>query len=291
MSGRPRLGLIGLGIMGTAMARRLLSRGWQVTAWNLEPERFSEVVGQGAIWAETPADVRAASDAILICVLGDDAVESVCLGRNGLASSAGADTVIDLSTTSVGVTRDLAHRLGVDWLDCPVSGGPGLAEHGELTLMAGGDRALFERLTPILSDLSSNCTLMGPLGAGQTTKVVNQAIVGVNYVLMGEILAMVQAAGIDAEKLPQALKGGAADSFLLQRIFPVILNRDFDPPKGRAKQLGKDLEAVAEFVAGLGLDLPVLARAIAQYVGYVNAGNGEMESASVSRLYDRRDKS
>ena len=291
MSARPRLGLIGLGIMGAAMTRRLLSRGWQVTVWNLEPERFSEVAGQGAKWAETPAAVRAASDIVLICVLGDEAIESVCFGRNGLSSATGADTVVDLSTTSVDVTHDIAARLGVQWLDCPISGGPGPAEGGQLTLMAGGDPALFERLAPILADLSANCTLMGPLGAGQTTKVVNQAIVGVGYVLMGEVLAMVQAAGIDAAKLPQALKGGAADSFLLQRMFPVMLNRDFDPPKGRAKQLGKDLQAVAEFNAGLGLDLPVLACAIAQYVAYVEAGNGDMESASVSRIYDQRDKS
>ena len=290
MTPRPRLGLIGLGIMGAAMTRRLLSRGWQVTVWNLEPERFSEVAGQGAAWAETPAAVRAASDVVLICVLGDDAVDSVCFGRNGLSSGTGADTIIDLSTTSVDVTLNIAKRLGAHWLDCPISGGPGPAAEGQLTLMAGGDPALFERLTPILADLSANCTLMGPLGAGQTTKVVNQAIVGVGYVLMGEVLAMVQAAGIDAAKLPQALKGGAADSFLLQRMFPVMLNREFDPPKGRAKQLGKDLQAVAEFNHGLGLDLPVLARAIAQYVGYVEAGNGEMESASVSRLYDQRDK-
>jgi 3-hydroxyisobutyrate dehydrogenase len=290
MSERPRLGLIGLGIMGAAMTRRLLSRGWQVTVWNLELERLAEVAGQGATWAETPAAVRTASDVVLICVLGDDAIESVCFGRNGLSSGTGADTIIDLSTTSVDVTRDIAARLGTHWLDCPISGGPGPAEGGQLTLMAGGDPSLFERLTPILTDLSANCTLMGPLGAGQTTKVVNQAIVGVGYVLMGEVLAMVQAAGIDAAKLPQALRGGAADSFLLQRMFPVMLNREFDPPKGRAKQLGKDLQAVAEFNDGLGLDLPVLARAIAQYVAYVEAGNGEMESASVSRLYDQRDK-
>ena len=290
MSARPRLGLIGLGIMGAAMARRLLARGWQVTVWNLEPERFAEVSGQGAAWGDSPAAVRMASDVVLICVLGDDAIESICFGEHGFVSATGADTVVDLSTTSVEVTREMAVRLGVQWLDCPISGGPGLAERGELTLMAGGEPVLFERLRPILADLSSNCTLMGSLGAGQTTKVVNQAIVGVNYVLMGEILAMVQAAGIDAAKLPQALRGGAADSFLLQRIFPVMLNREFEPPKGRAKQLGKDLQAVAAFNNGFGLDLPVLSSAISQYVAYVEAGNGERESASVSRLYDRRER-
>lgn len=290
MRERPRLGVIGLGIMGAAMTRRLLARGWQVMVWNLEPERFAEVAEQGAQWADSPAAVRDAVDIVLVCVLGDEAIEAVCFGRHGLASRQGADTVIDLSTTSVNVTRDSAARLEVQWLDCPISGGPGAAEEGALTLMAGGSPDLFERVQPVLADLSANCTLMGPLGAGQTTKIVNQAIVGANYVLMGEILAMVQAAGIDAAKLPLALKGGAADSFLLQRIFPVMLNREFDPPKGRARQLGKDLQAVAAFNESLGLDLPVLARAIMQYVAYVEAGNGDKESASVSLLYDRRER-
>jgi len=290
MTHRPRLGLIGLGIMGAAIARRLLARGWDLTVWNLEAARYSEVLGSGAIWADSPAEVRAASDIVLICVLGDDAIRSICLGPQGLGSAEGAATVVDLSTTGVDVTRDMAEQLGVEWLDCPISGGPGLAEEGKLTLMAGGDAALFERLRPILADLSSNCTLMGPLGAGQTTKIVNQAIVGANYVLLGEILAMVQATSIDAERLPQALQGGAADSFLLQRIFPVMLDRDFDPPKGRAAQLGKDLEAVAAFNSRLGLELPVLTQAVAQYTRYVAEGNGDKESASISRLYDLRDK-
>lgn len=291
MNDRPRLGFIGLGLMGAAMTRRLLACGWQVTVWNLEPERLTEVASHGAVWAGSPAAVRGASDIVLICVLGDEAIESICFGENGLASARGADIIVDFSTTSVDLTRDVAGRLNVQWLDCPISGGPGPAEKGELALMAGGDPALFAHLGPLLDDLSSNCTLMGPLGAGQTTKVLNQAIVGVNYVLLGEILAMAQASGIDAEKLPLALKGGAADSVLLQRIFPVMLNRDFEPPKGRARQLGKDLQAVAAFNTAMNLDLPVLARAIKQYVAYVDAGNGDKESASVSRLYDQRDKS
>lgn len=287
---RPRLGFIGLGLMGAAMTRRLLARGWTVTVWNLEPDRFAEVQGQGPRWAESPAAVRAASDVVLLCVLGDDAIESICLGQNGLATASGADTLVDFSTTSVEVTRNVAGRLGMHWLDCPISGGPGPAEEGKLALMAGGDPALFERLHPLLADLSSNCTLMGPLGAGQVTKVLNQAIVGANYVLLAEVLAMAEASGIDAGKLPQALQGGAADSVLLQRIFPVMRDRDFEPPMGRAGQLGKDLEAVLAFNQAHGLELPALASAIAQYLTYVAAGNAERESASVSRLYDRQDK-
>ena len=281
-----RLGFIGLGLMGVPMVKRLLSRGWRVTAWNLEPERFELVGEAGAQWADTPAAVRAASDIVLICVLGDDAVHSVCLGENGLASSKGAHIVIDFSTTSVEITRELAATLDVAWLDCPVSGGPEAVPNGQLAMMAGGTEDLFDWVRPILRDLAANMTLMGPVGAGQTTKLINQAIVGTNYVLMGEILAQVRAAGIDGERLAQCLKGGLADSTILQRIFPQILKRDFDPPKGHAKQLNKDLQALREFNERLGLNLPVQDIASDQYRYYVESGNGERDSASVSLLYD-----
>jgi 3-hydroxyisobutyrate dehydrogenase len=280
-----RLGFIGLGIMGVPMARRLAERGWQVTAWNLEPERFELVRSAGIQWAESPAAVRAAADIVMICVLGDEAVESVCFGTDGLAASTGAEIVVDFSTTGIDTTQSVASRLAVEWLDCPISGGPQAAEEGALTLMAGGGAELFARLRPLLEELGGNVTLMGGLGAGQTTKIINQAIVGVNYVLMGEVLAMVRAAGIDGTKLAQCLRGGAADSAILQRIFPQILAYDFDPPRGRAKQLNKDLQAVAAFNAASGLELPVQEAAIGQYERYVAAGNGEADSASVARLY------
>ena len=193
---------------------------------------------------------------------------------------------IDLSTTSVETTLQVAGRLGADWLDCPISGGPQAAEEGTLTLMAGGAPALFERVRPILDDIGANVTLMGPSGAGQTTKVVNQAIVGVNYVLMAEVLAMVRTAGIDGTRLAACLRGGAADSVILQRILPQMLARDFGDPRGRVKQLNKDLQAVADFNRRRGLDLPVVSTAIARYNAHADAGYGEADSASVALLYD-----
>jgi 3-hydroxyisobutyrate dehydrogenase len=285
-----RIGFIGLGIMGVAMVKRLAGQGWQITAWNLEPDRFQLVEQLGVRWADSPAAVREATEVVMICVLGDEAIESVCLGVDGLVQSTGAETVIDLSTTGVEITRSLAAQVGMAWLDCPVSGGPQAAEEGSLTLMAGGPPDLFERVRPVLDELAGNLTLMGPLGAGQITKIINQAIVGTNYLVMGEVLAMVRAAGLDGEKLVKCLAGGHADSALLHRIFPQMLARDFDPPRGRAKQLDKDLKSVEAFTAGLGLDLPVQRAAIAQFRRYVEAGNAEEDSASVARLYDPVDK-
>ena len=118
-----RIGLIGIGIMGAQMVRSRRQQGGEVTAWNLEPERFSEVEKAGATWADSPAAVRAASDVVMICVLGDPAIESVCLGDRGLMAGEGADIVIDLSTTSPAMPASLVERTGLRWIDCPVSGG------------------------------------------------------------------------------------------------------------------------------------------------------------------------
>lgn len=285
-----RLGLIGLGIMGAPMARRLAAKGWELTAWNLEPERFDLVREAGVNWADSPAAVRAASDVVMLCILGDAAIESVCLGANSLSSASGATAVIDFSTTGVETTKSVAGRLGMDWLDAPMSGGPGAAEEGTLTLMVGGEQALYDRLLPILADLSANMTLMGPLGAGQATKVINQAICGVNYVLMAEVLALAEASGIDAGRLASCLKGGMADSTILQRIFTQMQARDFDPPRSYARQLNKDLHMVENVVGGLGLELPVIATAAAQYDRYTKAGNEMEDGASISRLYERQGK-
>jgi 3-hydroxyisobutyrate dehydrogenase len=280
-----QLGFIGIGIMGAPMVRRLRHAGWEVTVWNLEPERFNEVRAAGATWAQSPARVREGSDVVMICVLGDHAIESVCTGRDGLTSGSGADTVIDLSTTSVEMTRALVGKTGFNWLDCPVSGGPLAAEDGKLTLMAGGDPALFARLMPILDDLAGNLTLMGPLGAGQTTKIINQAIVGATYLVAAEAWAMAKAAGIDGLSIADALKGGAADSTILQTIYRQMVNSDFEPPRSRAKQLNKDMHSVDAFSRKLGLDLPLQQVTVQQFQAYVDGGGSEADSASVSRLY------
>jgi 3-hydroxyisobutyrate dehydrogenase-like beta-hydroxyacid dehydrogenase len=280
-----RIGFVGIGIMGAPSVRRLRQRGWGVTVWNLEAERFAEVEASGAKWAESPAAVRAASDVIIICVLGDHAIESVCLGPNGLTAGQGANIVIDLSTTSPRMTTTLIERTKFQWLDCPVSGGPGAAESGTLTMMAGGSDELFARVKPILDDLAGNLTLMGSSCAGQTTKIINQAIVGSTYLVVAEALAMARAAGIDGLSIASALKGGAADSTILQTIFKQMVCNDFDPPRSRAKQLNKDMHSVAEFSAQHGLTLPLQDATVRQFQAYVDQGGGESDSASVALLY------
>jgi 3-hydroxyisobutyrate dehydrogenase len=156
-----------------------------------------------------------------------------------------------------------------------------------MTVMAGGEPGDVERIRPIMADLAANFTLMGPLGAGQTTKILNQAIVGVGYVLMAEAVALAEAAGLDAARLPQCLAGGHADSSVLQRIYPQMQARDFEPPRSYARQLLKDMKNVKGFARQLGLELPVVETALDRYARYVAEGNEMADGASVSRLYDR----
>ncbi len=288
---KPRIGFIGIGIMGEAMTRRLLDLGYAVTVWNLEPERLDTVVPFGARPAASPAEVAAGSDVVMLCVLHMAAVEACIFGENGVASAVKtAQLIIDLSTADPEGTRQVAARLkamtGAGWVDAPVSGGPQLARTGAMTVMAGGSDKDFAQAQPLLAQMAANVTLMGPVGAGQTTKVINQAIVGTGYVVMAEALMLAEAAGIDASLLPQCLAGGHADSSLLQRLYPQMQKRAFEPPSSYARQLLKDLKAVKSFSRDLGLDLAVIEQAVERYAAYVALGHEMSDSAAVVKLYE-----
>ena len=298
MPEKPRLGFIGIGLMGEAMTRRLLDRGWPVTVWNLEPERLDTVVPHGAVAAPTPAAVAEASDIVLMCVLHTEAVENCVYGPGGIAAigpKGEGKILVDHSMIHPQATRDMAARLrretGIGWVDAPVSGGPPAARDGTMTVMAGGEAEDIEAIRPVMADLAGNFTHMGPAGAGQTTKIINQAIVGTGYVLMAEALILAEAAGIDAARLPQSLAGGHADSNLLRKLFPQMQQRAFEPPSSFARQLLKDMKAVKAFAHDLGLELPLVEEAGERYATYVGQGNEMKDSASIVRLYERQKRS
>jgi 3-hydroxyisobutyrate dehydrogenase len=258
--------------------------------WNLEPERYAEV--RGAAVLESPAAVRAASDIVIFCVLHGEAVEQCCFGPHGMAQvKSGATLLIDTSTINPDTTLELAQRLkaetGMGWVDAPISGGPVAAGDGALTIMMGGADDDVARATTVLNDLATNLTHIGALGAGQTAKIINQAIVGIGYVMMGETLALAEAAGIDAKRLPAALAGGMADSTVLKRIYPQQEARDYLPPRSYARQLDKDLKNVMKFVKAHHLELPLLAKAVERYHAFA-ADNEMVDGAAVARLYEKK---
>lgn len=288
---RLRLGFIGIGLMGTAMSLRLLACGWPLTVWNRERPNLGPVLAAGAAEAGSPREVAERSDIILMCVLDTPAVEACVWGEQGVASAAsGARLLIDFSTIDAAATRDFATRLrertGMGWVDAPISGGPAAAREGALTAMVGGTEADLETAAAVLADLSGNVTRMGPVGAGQVTKVVNQAIVGSGFVAMAEALHLAEAAGIDAAALPACLAGGLADSALLQRIYPLMQRRAFDPPLGYARQLLKDLKAVKGVAQDLALSLPGVETAADRFASYVGQGNAMADIVSIIRLYE-----
>jgi 3-hydroxyisobutyrate dehydrogenase len=291
MTAKPTLGFIGLGLMGTAMSLRLLEKGWAVNVWNLEPESMALVVDAGATGKTSPAEVTRDSDIVLMCVLHTEAVEQCVFGRDGIAVTASANKIlIDHSTIDPVKSRQFAERLqaetGMAWIDAPVSGGPGAARQGTLTVMAGGNAGSVAATAAVISDLAANFTHVGPSGAGQAAKVINQAIVGTTYVMMAEALMLAEAAGIDAAKLPQCLAGGHADGTLLQQLYPRMQARSFDPPLAYARQLLKDMLAVQSETRRFGLDLPLIERAVEQHRAHVAGGNEMADPASIVRLYE-----
>ena len=201
-----RIGFIGLGLMGQAFTRRLVACGYQVTGYDIVADKVSAAAAQGVRPAGSAAEVARASDQVHVCVMTKDDLAAAVFGADGIAAGgAPGKLLVDHSTTEVGATRAFAERLraeaGMGWVDAPVSGGPPAAAAGTLAIMAGGSAADFARAQPVLADLGQ-CTRMGEVGAGQTTKMVNQVLVLSNYCILAEALALAEAGGVDAAQDP-----------------------------------------------------------------------------------------
>ena len=257
-----RLGYLGLGLMGTPMSRRLLKAGHQVTVWNRSQVKMAPLVEAGATPAATPRDVMASSDIVFMCVTDAAAVEEVIFGPDGLAAAPGAGKlVVDFSSIHPDAARDLAARLkdanGAGWIDAPVSGGTKGAEEGTLAIMAGGEAADIERARPYVLHMARRFTHMGPIGAGQTTKLCNQVIVGCAMAVLAEATRLASNAGIDAGRLPEALAGGFADSIPLQLFVPRMVQGIHSPPLGHIATMLKDLDTVADVAQTTSTPVPM----------------------------------
>lgn len=270
----PVLGFIGIGLMGNPMTKRLLASGFTVNVWNRNTDKLKDVADSGANAQPSIGALVAESDVIMLCVSDTDAVHSVVFGENGILNSvisspdARAKLLIDFSSIDPEQTRlmakELKDKVAMDWVDSPVSGGVAGAESGSLAIMCGGDEALINSIRPLLEPLSQRVTRMGDVGSGQVTKICNQMIVSCNVLVMAEVMAMAEKAGVDSGQISEALKGGFADSIPLQITGPRMASRDFEPVKWHVKTLLKDLDmanALAKNthsstpMAGLGSEL------------------------------------
>jgi 3-hydroxyisobutyrate dehydrogenase-like beta-hydroxyacid dehydrogenase len=293
MPAKPTIGFIGLGLMGQAFTKRLTACGYTVNGFDIAAEKVEQATKHGVIAATSSAHVTSQSDMVLICVVSTDAVHDAVFGPKGVIEAATADKVlVDHSTTVVEETKAMADELrehtGMGWVDAPVSGGPPAAETGTLAIMAGGSDADIAGVTPLMSDLASTFTHLGGVGAGQVTKMVNQILVLNNYCVLAEALALAEAAGIDASKIPEALAPGHAGSNLLKAIFPRMIARDFQPA-GYARQVLKDLDMVHDIAKSLKVPTPMSSQAATLFRILVSKGHAEKDGIAVLKLYDQKD--
>ena len=253
-----QIGFIGLGIMGRGMTHNLLKAGQKVMVWNRTASRMDEFAAAGAQTASSPAELAAQCDVILVCVSDTPDVEQVLFGENGVSAGVKRGAlVVDHSTISPQKTVEMAKRLnaqGVAYLDAPVSGGSEGAKNGTLSIMVGGEPADFERAMPILQAYGKTITHVGAQGAGQMAKLVNQILVVVNQLAASEALLFAQAGGLDLAKTIDAVKGGAAGSWMLANRGPQMIVRDFRPGFTIDLQQ-KDLRLVLEAADEMGIPL------------------------------------
>ena len=247
---KPRIGYLGTGLMGLPMILNLIEAGYPVTVWNRSADKAAPAVAAGATQAASPADLAASSDVIMMCLTNATAVEAVVFGDAGIATVTGPRMLIDFSSMDPELTKSFGARLsranGMGWVDAPVSGGTPAAKAGTLTIMAGGSPEDFAAAEPLMAPLAQQVTHMGPAGAEQMTKLVNQILSGGIMALTAEAVNFAQSTGVDATRLTEALAGGFADSKPFQLLAPRMASENFENPLGTVAMMLKDLDTVAE---------------------------------------------
>ena len=290
-----RIGFIGMGLMGVPMSLRLHRAGFSVSVWNRSPDNSKPLKEHGVRVCEHLHELISGSDILMTCVTDTSAVRAIVEGPGGITEQ-GRDSqvLIDFSSIDPQATRELAEALlsktGIRWIDAPVSGGVAGAEQGTLAIMAGGDAALIDSMRPILEPLSQRVTHMGPTGSGQVTKICNQMIVSCNVLVMAEVMALAEKSGVDAKQIPEALKGGFADSIPLQLTGPRMAERDFDPVKWHVKTLLKDLDMANALAKDSASAVPMAGQAAELMRLHATQGSAERDPCTLIEMYSSKDE-
>ena len=281
-----KVAFIGLGTMGAAMAFNILNAGHELTVHNRTREKEAELAIAGADRAASPKEAATGAEVIIICVSDTPDVETVILGANGVIHGAqpGA-VVVDMSTISPTVTRRIAEVLGnkgIRMIDAPVSGGSEGAQKGTLSIMMGGESDDVKRVEPVLQAMGKTITHLGPIGAGQLTKAINQIIVAGTYWSVAEGMTLGVKAGLDMEKVVQAVGGGAAGSWGLTSRSANMIKNEY-PLGFRVKLHQKDLNIALEVARELGVTLPVTAYVQQVESGLIARGYGDEDVSAMAR--------
>ncbi len=284
----PTLGFIGIGLMGEPMTQRLLGAGYTVNVWNRTASKLQHVVKAGAIQRTHIEELIENSEIILLCLAETPIVEDM-VNQHILKHGKAQQLVIDLSSTHPETTVNLANRLKqtchIDWVDAPVSGGVAGATQGTLAIMAGGTTKSIDIARKVLSPLYSQLTHMGEVGSGQITKVCNQMIVSCNVLVIAEMMALAEKAGVDTHKIAPALTGGFADSKPLQIVAPEMATATYEPIKWRVKTLLKDLNMATDLSQTHASSTPMTALAAQLMQLHGSHGFFEQDPATLIKLY------
>jgi len=287
-----QISLLGCGLMGTPMSRRLLSAGYRLTVWNRTRAKADALADAGAQVADTPAQAVAQADIVITMLEHGGVVEDVLFNPTlpGAATQLRPGTLlIDMSSILPEQAQAHARKLaalGVSALDAPVSGGTLGAEAGSLAIMAGGDDAAFERARPVLEVLG-HPVHVGPAGAGQLTKLANQMIVGITIGAVAEALLLAERGGADPAKVRQALRGGFAESRILEVHGQRMVEGDFAKRGSLAIQL-KDLRNALHTSAGLHFDAPITQHLASLYEAAAQHGFSDLDQSGLYRELQRR---
>ncbi|HBT67841.1 MAG TPA: 6-phosphogluconate dehydrogenase [Agrobacterium sp.] len=288
MTDKNKVALIGAGAMGGAIGTRLIETGHHLTVFDLDAEKVAALTSLGAHSAGTAAQAASVSDVVILSLNSPKIVRAAVFGKDGVAGGARTGTlIIDMSSIDPEATKELAAdatEKGLRWVDSPLSGGAPKALVGQLTLMAGGTEKDVADAHRVLQHVASNYTHMGPSGAGQTTKLINQVLCGLNFLAVAEATQLALDAGVDAAKIPQALKGGRADSAILQEYMPRYVAKDYRRT-GRIDNMVKDLNGAQDLARRTNTAMPLTAVCAEVHRMLTAAGLGGEDQATLMEFF------
>lgn len=285
-----KIGFIGLGIMGKPMSKNLLKAGYSLVVFDRNAEAVADVVAAGATGADSVKGVAAQSDVIITMLPNSPHVKDVVLGENGVADNAKPGTIlIDMSSIAPLASREISEALAkkqVAMLDAPVSGGEPKAIDGTLSVMVGGDKAVFDRCYDVMKAMAGSVVHTGDIGAGNVTKLANQVIVALNIAAMSEALVLATKAGVNPDLVYQAIRGGLAGSTVLDAKAPMVMDRNFKPGF-RIDLHIKDLANALDTSHGVGAQLPLTA-AVMEMMQALRADDlGTADHCALARYYEK----
>jgi len=285
-----KIGYIGLGLMGKSMARNILKAGYPLVVHNRSQAAVDQLVAEGAVGASSPAEVAEQVDVVFTNLPDSPDVELVALGKNGILESAHKGMIfVDNSTIKPATARLIADRLaddGVQSLDAPVSGGDIGARDGTLTIMVGGPVDALQKVMPVFEVIGKTITHVGENGAGQVTKACNQIMVAAQMAAMGELLVFAKKAGVDPQKVVEAISNGAAQCWSLD-VKPPRLFAGNRQPGFKAYMQAKDLGIVMETAREYGIPLPVTAESTQLFNAMLQMGMANLDNSAVIGVIEK----